>query len=372
MQYDASNKQHWLKDAELSFRASIEMEKKPILPTVIPDKLKEEEWWKKRAEQSAKTSTSAPSKTPSSSTVAAAAALKKPAAAVGTGKQRPSATKQLPAARQPPAAAGRGKTSGAPPSSTRTQPGGSGRVAAGASKAAIAKVPSKPSSVQKPTGARTGSTTSGKSVATLGDLKAGANGSKANVAQNSTAAATISTATSAPADKGSTESDKNKEVEMNKSSYQPRLGLARTLAKTSDTKKLEEAHTFYKEVMRMSPDIHDAYIELGEMLAKTDPEGAVEVYAKFPFSNPPTFDDAFLHGEITRLLMKSESYDNPRLASSMIATGKALGIGALEKEVTILEGKFKSNLLKSIYAGVHDKPIDDPELQAFFKFKCWL
>ena len=39
--------------------------------------------------------------------------------------------------------------------------------------------------------------------------------------------------------------------------------------------------------------------------------------------------------------------------------------------MNILDDKFKTELLKSVYAGVNNKPIDDPDMQAFFKFKCW-
>ena len=46
---------------------------------------------------------------------------------------------------------------------------------------------------------------------------------------------------------------------------------------------------------------------------------AVEVYSKFPVSEKPTFDDAFIFGEIVRLLMKLEKYEDARLASNMIA-----------------------------------------------------
>ena len=70
--------------------------------------------------------------------------------------------------------------------------------------------------------------------------------------------------------------------------------------------------------------------------------------------------------------MKSENYDAPHLCTSLIAMGKALGIGVLDKQVGILESKFKTGLLKKVYSGVHGKPVDDPELQEFFKFKCWL
>ena len=153
--------------------------------------------------------------------------------------------------------------------------------------------------------------------------------------------------------------------------YHPRLGLARVLSRQAEGKPSEECTSLYREVIKISPDVHDAYIELGDLLKQTDPIAAVEVYSSFPFSDPPTFDDAYLHGEIVQLLMTSESYDNPRLSVSMIAMGRALGLAVLEKNVSILEAKFKTPLLKQVYAGVHNKNIDDSELQAFFKFKCW-
>ena len=73
--------------------------------------------------------------------------------------------------------------------------------------------------------------------------------------------------------------------------------------------------------------VHDACIELAEMLAQSDPKGAVDVYCKFPISDPPTFDDGYILGEIVRLLMKSENYDDPMLGKNMILYGKVYGLG---------------------------------------------
>lgn len=73
--------------------------------------------------------------------------------------------------------------------------------------------------------------------------------------------------------------------------------------------------------------VHDACIELAEMLAKTDPKGAVDVYCKFHISDPPTFDDGYILGEIVRLLMKAEDYDDKRLVTNMILYGKVYGLG---------------------------------------------
>ena len=75
--------------------------------------------------------------------------------------------------------------------------------------------------------------------------------------------------------------------------------------------------------------MHDAYIESADMLVKSDPLSAVDVYMKFPVSENPSFDDAYIFGEIIRILMKFEKYDDERLATSMITYGKILGLGML-------------------------------------------
>lgn len=54
--------------------------------------------------------------------------------------------------------------------------------------------------------------------------------------------------------------------------------------------------------------------------------GAVDIYCRFPVSENPTFDDAYIFGEIVRLLMKSEKFDDPRLQTNLIAMGKVLGL----------------------------------------------
>lgn len=371
MQYDATNEQHWLVDAELSFRASIEMEGKAIVSTVIPEQLGQQEWWKKHKaaanqekcnEGVKKPTTSATSQTPQKQT--------------SVGKQ-PTAVRGKPTSQPARAQPGGGKAT-AKPALTRgpaaRKPVG-GAATSKQQTGSAAKPGQRAAASTKGTAAGGGG---GKNMATLGELKSGVatvkkqNGGTSS--SSSTAVAEKSLATEATNDSTpvNTSTVEMGKAEVNKRSYHPRLGLARTLAKSADQKKLEESHGFYREVIDMAPQVHDAYIELGEILAKSDPVAAVDVYAKFPFNNPPTFDDAFLHGEIVRLLMKSESYDNPRLCTSLIAMGKALGIGVLEKQVSILESKFQSKLLKQVYAGVHGKSLDDPELQAFFKFKCWL
>lgn len=163
--------------------------------------------------------------------------------------------------------------------------------------------------------------------------------------------------------------------DVNKKAHHSRLGLARTLLKQTGGKLKEapeEAIALYREVMSMAPGVHDAYIELGELLAKRgDTLAAVEVYSKFPFAEEPSFDDGYLYGEIVHHLMAAKCYNDPLLERSLVALGRVLGITALEKQFAVLESKFQSSLLKKVTAGIHGKEVDDPSLQAYFKFKCW-
>lgn len=170
---------------------------------------------------------------------------------------------------------------------------------------------------------------------------------------------------------------KESRIELNKQYFESRLGLARILKtginnNKASEKDIGEAETLYKEVIEMAPHVHDAYIELGEILVKSKPMDAVAVYAKFPFSADASYDDAFLYGEIVRLLMKEEKYEDPDLKRFMICLGKVLGFSSLENYITVLENKLKYNkLLREIYAGVNNKDVEDKDLKAFFKFKCW-
>ncbi|KAK7902132.1 hypothetical protein WMY93_018901 [Mugilogobius chulae] len=112
---------------------------------------------------------------------------------------------------------------------------------------------------------------------------------------------------------------------VNPKSHIPRLGLARALC---HSEKHEQAKTLYQEVITMSPEVHDAYIELVQLLEPSDPQAAVEVYCRYPLKpvSEQTFDDAFITGEIVRILMKLELYDHPQLGSSLVAYGKVMGL----------------------------------------------
>ena len=115
------------------------------------------------------------------------------------------------------------------------------------------------------------------------------------------------------------------------------------------------------------------YLELFEMTAPVDHKKALDIMDTIPLKSPPDFEDAYVHGEMIRLLMKHKMYDDSRLEKNLIGYAKVNGLSSIEKEVTILDEAYKySKLLMRIYATVNGKPIDDPELVDFFKVKCWI
>ena len=345
-QFEATGDKLWLTLAEQTYRASLYCEGKAVGSGEPPSQLTQQEWWKKRHA------------VPSTTTETKPSAGATPAKPLPTGKQVPSkGSVTQPTSRSKP-----------PVAPLKSQPvAGKGRQTGPASKAAPIAGRGR-SGIAPSTSKMQPGTGRGKTVATLGELKAGQKETTNQVKPDATK--TQEKASETDEVKSSASSAPTTPAKLNETTYLPRLGLARTLAK-QEAKASDECIALYREVIKMAPNVHDAYIELGDLLAKSDPVGAVEVYSHFPFADPPSFDDAYLHGEIVRLLMSSASYDDPRLATSMIAMGRALGIGVLDRRVSVLEAKFKSNVLKKVYAGVHGKPVDDPDLQAFFKFKCW-
>ena len=64
----------------------------------------------------------------------------------------------------------------------------------------------------------------------------------------------------------------------NKPTYQARLGLARVLARKADD--VDQCYSLYENVLTMAPDVHDAYIELADLLIKKEPMKAVDVYSR--------------------------------------------------------------------------------------------
>ncbi|KAM7408369.1 hypothetical protein PAMA_002199 [Pampus argenteus] len=159
---------------------------------------------------------------------------------------------------------------------------------------------------------------------------------------------------------------------VNRRSHISRLGLARVLSRSADTQ--DQAKLLYQEAISMAPGVHDAYIELVQLLEPSDAQAAVEVYCSFPLKPvaEQSFNDAFITGEIVRMLMMLELYDHPQLGPSLVAYGKVMGLSCIEKYIDILDGKSMTKLLKSVYARIHDRQEDDQDLQDFFKFKCWI
>lgn len=344
-EYDVTEANLDLKNAELSFRGSIAMEGKPSRAAGVPEQLSQQSWYQANvpkptaAEQATKQPATTKPQPASSNTTKAASKQPTPGKVISPSRSKT----------QQPAAKGKAtSTTAANPRSGRTANNPVTRAMAN-------KVPAKPTA-----------TAGGKGVATLGELKAGS-GNKPIAPP--TKEEPIKTAPPEAKEDPIEVMDSAATAPLNERSHHPRLGLARVLVKQ---KSPQEATALYREVITMAPHIHDAYIELGEMLAMDDPLAAVDVYCKFPFSAELTFDDAYLYGEIVQLLMKKESYDDPRLLQYMVAMGKVLGLRALEKHVTKLESKFQTKLLRSVYAGVNNRDINDTELQAFFKFKCWI
>ncbi|MEQ2169083.1 hypothetical protein GOODEAATRI_021189 [Goodea atripinnis] len=103
---------------------------------------------------------------------------------------------------------------------------------------------------------------------------------------------------------------------LNCRSHVSRLGLARALSRSADTQ--DQAKQLYQEVIAMAPGL----------LEPTDPQAAVDVYCRFPMKPvaEQSFDDAFITGEMVRLLMSQEQYDHPQLGPSLTAYGKVMGL----------------------------------------------
>ncbi|CAF0731786.1 unnamed protein product [Brachionus calyciflorus] len=148
----------------------------------------------------------------------------------------------------------------------------------------------------------------------------------------------------------------------------------------SRLKQFDLAKSFYLKVIESEPKKQDAYIELANMLKKNnDILGAVDVYSKYPLdenkinlSNESSFDDALICGELVSLLISIQNYDDTRLVKYLILWARIFGISVIEKYIGILDKANKTKVCKEVYAGVHKKSIDDPDLNQFFKLKGWI
>ncbi|KAL2913302.1 hypothetical protein HK105_207180 [Polyrhizophydium stewartii] len=167
------------------------------------------------------------------------------------------------------------------------------------------------------------------------------------------------------------------------------LGLGRVLARMlqieCDDKKaappnladrVEDIASNFKTVIALDPKNHDAYIDLGGLLEKhVSCDAAADVYGSFPFPQgtaPPSQDDLYLHGEVTRTFMKLKRYRDSRLLVSLIAEARALGIRSLSKYTDLLDNAGESKVLMELFSAVNNKSVDDPDMVAFFKSKYWI
>ncbi|PIK36475.1 hypothetical protein BSL78_26693 [Apostichopus japonicus] len=332
-----------LADAILSFRASIAQEGKPSIGGDIPGQLTKQEWWQERLK-----------KQESDKEIGAADKSKG-----STGL--PSNTKRgAPASRGTPTNRGTRGTGGAARGATAAK-----TPVRGSSRGATRGGAIRGGAAAKPVRGKTSAPARGTPVS-----RGGSQPKMTTSAKKKELPATDEAKKPAPEDAKPQSTPVPANAPLNRMTYPARLGLARALCK--ETEDFKEPQLLYGDVIIMAPQVHDAYIELADSLLKTEPLKAVDVYAKYPFKEESTFDDAYLHGEIVRILMKQEQFDDSRLGRHMIAWGRVMGLGCLEKYVEILDSKFKSELLKNVYAGVNRKSVDDPDLQDFFKFKMWL
>ena len=111
----------------------------------------------------------------------------------------------------------------------------------------------------------------------------------------------------------------------------------------------------------------------GEFLEVKEPLKAVALYDAFPCAEPPSFDDGYIHGEAVRLILKAKAFGDDRLERHLIGLGLVNGFNSLNKEIHILDEQFKfSKMLMRVYAAINKTSVQDPELQDFFKIKCWI
>uniref|UniRef100_A0AAV2JJZ2 Cadherin-like beta-sandwich-like domain-containing protein n=1 Tax=Knipowitschia caucasica TaxID=637954 RepID=A0AAV2JJZ2_KNICA len=273
-QYDSNRSQVNLADACLSFQASIDLEGKPQKGKA-PEELIKQKWWQLRQQNEVQTVTKSVASQPE--------AVKKPtttgAVTRGRGRGRAQPGKGLVPGQASPVTLTKGRKATSKPSAARGRPGVAAKSSDNSTKRHNSSNMSKQECPAKPTDTVT--------VPTL---------------------------------KGVPESSP-----VNPKSHIPRLGLARALGRSE---KHEQAESLYREVISMSPEVHDAYIELVQLLEPRDPQAALEVYCSYQLKPvaEQTFDDAFITGEIVRILMKLELFDHPQLGSSLVAYGKVMGL----------------------------------------------
>eukprot|EP00041_Stephanoeca_diplocostata_P002607 m.28329 g.28329 ORF g.28329 m.28329 type:complete len:1258 (+) comp13589_c0_seq2:646-4419(+) len=123
----------------------------------------------------------------------------------------------------------------------------------------------------------------------------------------------------------------------------------------------------------VDPARYDAYIELADSL---DSDGstsdAIDALDTCPVKASPDFDDAYIHGEVVRLLIREKNFADDRLSKHLIGYAKVNGWNSIEKEVGMLDAMPKmSQTLRNIYVGVLGKQLDDPAVAEYLKLRSW-
>ena len=321
-----------LDDAEASFKAAIAMENQ-ALSGDAPELVTNQSWWAAKQKANGAGGKAAVGKAPKGGKDAGAKAKgRQPAGRAARGGATSTATRNN-SSSTPAPRAGRRAVAGSKPADTAKKAAGS------TASRPVAGRRSQPAATPARTTAAKSKTPAPTSKAPIAGRRASAKGGRTPAGTDAPKAGTAKDAGKKPDASGSdTPASKPAPGEpVNGDAHDARLGLARvynrrmadgvgkglkvgSLSVEAET-MTDQMVELYHAVIAARPELHDAIIELGEFQATTDPLGAVDTYCKFPFKDPPTFDDAYIHGEILRFLMKKKKYDDERLERSLIGYG---------------------------------------------------
>jgi tetratricopeptide (TPR) repeat protein len=161
---------------------------------------------------------------------------------------------------------------------------------------------------------------------------------------------------------------------IRKKRYSSRYWLAQTMLKIHplakanqfpyelqmDLTALEKSMTeLFLEAIELNPTFHDSYIDLGSFLCGCGKQKeALELYIKYPFHDPPSQDDLYLHTEILQILMKHKDYKSSALPISLVALGRTNGWKSISHYIDPLDQAGESKMLMQVYSQVNRKPMD--------------
>eukprot|EP00912_Choanoflagellata_sp_UC4_P001271 UC4_evm3s794 len=132
----------------------------------------------------------------------------------------------------------------------------------------------------------------------------------------------------------------------------------------------------YLEVLREDSQNIDAVIELGEMFCKRgDIDEALRLYTSYSSREHQRVieSDAFIHGEICRLLIKQGKLSSPTLEKSLIGLGLAYSVRMVEPYIEQIEDiicpSSPKNSKKSRYKSAHIRKCEVNSKQVFSLLK---